>query len=31
MMAQVVEADADIIEYKLGSIPSNGVHELYFI
>ena len=30
-MAQVVDADADIIEYKLGSNPSNGVHELYFI
>ena len=30
-MAQVVDADADIIEYKLASFPSNGVHDLYFI
>ena len=30
-MAQVVDADADIIEYKLANNPSNGVHELYFI
>ena len=30
-MAQVVDADADIIEYKLASNLSNGVHELYSI
>ena len=30
-MAQIVDADADVIEYKLASLPSNGVYELCFI